>query len=81
MIKGLTHWNRSVQFTDYGVVLSSNRNFRQYVLICKSLNEVLSNVFSSGRLWGCARSFDLGVWEQHTLEFSDWESQDYCIYH
>lgn len=32
-------------------------------------------------LCGSAHSFDLEVSEQHTLEFSDWESQDYCIYH
>lgn len=28
-----------------------------------------------------AHSFDLEALEQHTLEFSEWESQDYCIYH
>ncbi len=36
-------------------------------------------VFSG--LCGSAHSFDLEVREQHSLEFSDWESQDYSIYH
>lgn len=41
--------------------------------------ETIQIVFS--RPCGSAHSFDLEVSEQHTLEFSEWESQDYCIYH
>lgn len=33
------------------------------------------------RVCGSAPPFDLEAWEQHTLEFSDWESRDDCIYH
>lgn len=52
--------------------------------VCVCVNHHIST-FNTGlslaRLCGSALSFDLEVSEQHTLEFSDWESRDYCIYH
>lgn len=58
------------------------RNFRTSLMFNHEITTCeIKHRLSLARLWSSAHSFDLEVSEQRTLEFSDWESRDYCIYH